>query len=317
MKGRTKKVFFSIERATARCLGFVLRPIPLAAKWTFVFLAFLSKKSPWISVLMAPFFLELGRVGLDRNGSLVIPHQLITGAKIYIDLAEKNQRGLYSSTVYEEGLTRFVIANLKAGDVFVDVGANVGYYTLIAASLGARVVAIEPDDENLALLRQNIALNKYAGIKILDVAVGDHEGTATLHVNPLNRGGNSLIGRDRYFSESHGYSRTEIERMYGAAVLEKEVRLTTMDSVAKEQRLTSIAILKIDVEEFEEQVIEGMKNMISSGIARHIVCELGNKETRDELMTLFTKAGYRYYSANQEGKPLKGILGRDVIFTKV
>lgn len=313
-----KQVIFSMQRAFARILGFLVRPIPALAQRTFTSLVSISKKSPWISVFTTPFFFEFGRVALDRNGPLFITHKLITGAKVSLDLAEKTQRSIYSSAVYEKGLTQFVINTLKPGDVFIDVGANVGYFTLIAASLGAKVISIEPYDENLALLRQNIHLNNFAGVKVLDTAIGDHEGTAVLHINPLNRGGNSLIKRETYFTDSHSYSREEVGKMYRGEILEKEVPLTTLDSIMDQHSISSITIIKIDVEGFEEQVIEGMRKTLSSGISKHILCELSNKQTRDGILELFAKAGYQYYSVDQNGKPLeKRLLGRDVVFTKI
>ncbi|OGC94207.1 hypothetical protein A2389_03115 [Candidatus Adlerbacteria bacterium RIFOXYB1_FULL_48_10] len=294
-----------------------MRPIPAIAQWVFTSLVSISKISPWVSVFTAPFFFEYGRVALDRNGPLIVNHKLITGVKISLDLAEKTQRSIYSSAVYEKGLTQFVLNTLKPGDTFVDIGANVGYFTLLAASLGAQVVSIEPYDQNVALLKQNIDLNNFKDIKILDIAIGDHEGTATLHINPLNRGGNSLLEQKGYFTDSHGYSREQIGKMYAGEVLEKKVKLTTLDSIAEEYSVTFITILKIDVEGFEGQVIEGMKKILSSGIAKHVLCEVSNKQTRNGILELFANAGYEYYSVDQDGKPLeKSLLGRDVVFTK-
>lgn len=315
MKHLLKKILFFIERVVGICFGLSVRPSRSIALWLFTRMVSTSKVSGRMSVLLSPFFLEFGRVGLDRNGPMVVKHILLTGARIRLNLAEKNERNLYVPTVYEEGLTRFVIASLKPGDIFIDVGANVGYFSLIAASLDARVTAIEPDDENLALFEQNIRLNGYSSIMVLNAAVGDREGTAILHVNPLNRGGNSLLGYSEYFSGTHGYTRQQITEMYRTATLEKKVALTTLDAVIKKQGLTSIRIVKIDVEGFEKQALDGTKATLSSGIVEYLICELGNKETRAYLLDTLRSYGYQAYSADQKGELTK-TLGRDVIFKK-
>src|SRR6202034_877959 len=66
---------------------------------------------------------------------------------------------------------------LGDGDLFIDVGANVGTYTLWAAEHGAEVIALEPAADTFALLRENIALN-HSEVTALQVAAGDHCGTA-------------------------------------------------------------------------------------------------------------------------------------------
>jgi hypothetical protein len=66
---------------------------------------------------------------------------------------------------------------LRDGSLFVDVGANVGTYTIWAAELGAEVIAIEPAADTFALLQENIALNGYP-VTAVQAAAGDHCGTA-------------------------------------------------------------------------------------------------------------------------------------------
>lgn len=66
---------------------------------------------------------------------------------------------------------------LRDGGVFIDVGANVGIYTIWAVELGAEVIALEPADDTFALLQENIALNGYQ-VTMVQAAAGDHCGTA-------------------------------------------------------------------------------------------------------------------------------------------
>jgi hypothetical protein len=66
---------------------------------------------------------------------------------------------------------------LRPGDLFVDVGANVGSYTIWAAELGAEVIALEPAQDTFALLAENVALNGYL-VQLIRAAAGDRCGTA-------------------------------------------------------------------------------------------------------------------------------------------
>lgn len=72
---------------------------------------------------------------------------------------------------------------LKPGDVFVDVGANIGYFSLLASKLvgpGGRVVAIEASPEVFDLLRRNLELNKAHNVRAVNVAISDREGSLQL-----------------------------------------------------------------------------------------------------------------------------------------
>lgn len=79
-------------------------------------------------------------------------------------------------------------ACLTPGDLFIDVGANAGYYSLWAAEAGAHVIAVEPDMQTRATLEDNIALNGYA-VEVLGCALGSTpgQGRLTLGRGPMNR----------------------------------------------------------------------------------------------------------------------------------
>ncbi len=71
-------------------------------------------------------------------------------------------------------------AEVRPGDAVADVGANIGIYTLLAASLGARVESFEPNPTTRRLLRQNVRLNRFDNVQVHDEAVTDEEGTVRL-----------------------------------------------------------------------------------------------------------------------------------------
>ncbi|MEM0464173.1 FkbM family methyltransferase [Pyrobaculum sp.] len=93
----------------------------------------------------------------------------------------------------EGPVEEYILRSLKSGDVFVDVGANVGYYTTLAAKLGAKVIAMEPEPRTVILLRLNLCLNdlkavllnecaySVEGFQEMCIPVSGHFGIATLY----------------------------------------------------------------------------------------------------------------------------------------
>jgi FkbM family methyltransferase len=130
-------------------------------------------------------------------------------------------------------------------NVFLDVGANFGYYSLVMASRFDRqcvVHAFEPNPPTLARLRHHVAINSLGGVvQVHDVALSDQAGTACLATKEGNSGGAHIVDCDR---------RTI------------EVKLTTLDDFCDQQHLTRLDAIKIDVEGFEERVLRGAERSL-------------------------------------------------------
>ena len=99
-----------------------------------------------------------------------------------LDLSEYLQGNLYYYGYYERELTKFIEESIRPGDVMVDVGANIGTFSLLAASLGATCYAFEASPDNCAVLRRNIALNEFSGIHVYECALSDHRGETIFYL---------------------------------------------------------------------------------------------------------------------------------------
>lgn len=140
-------------------------------------------------------------------------------------LWEKKERELFCSAV-------------RPGTVVLDVGANVGIYTLLAAKRGASVFACEPDPANLLALHTHININGLSDrVTVLEMAATDYSRPMSLYRNPANSGGSTLVGSGN-----------------GIAV---EGR--TIDSL----NLPPIDICKMDVEGSEIVALRGMKETLA------------------------------------------------------
>ena len=130
-------------------------------------------------------------------------------------------REIREQGIWELDETRLLMALLCAGHTFVDVGANIGYFTLLGArcvgSTG-KVIAFEPDPENFRLLRDNVELNQLDNVVVEQVALSDQDGPGQLFLSDDNLGdhtifcddatrqvvGISLISGAEYFGEQRG-----------------------------------------------------------------------------------------------------------------
>jgi FkbM family methyltransferase len=151
---------------------------------------------------------------------------------------EKLTPWIREHATWEADVVRLLEATLRPGGTFVDVGANVGFHSVVAALLvgpSGRVVAVEPEPESAAILRANLWRHRCGNALVHEVAASDRAGTVHLSPDPEGRSGSSL-------------SASGIEA--------KAVRL---DDVLADAR---IGVLKVDVEGAEPLVLRGAEETI-------------------------------------------------------
>lgn len=183
--------------------------------------------------------------------------------------------------------TAVVRACLGAGGTFVDVGANWGYFTLVAAHAvgpSGRGVALEPDPRLYGELQANVARNGIANVAVLPVAASDREGEATLAgyvEGDRNRGISSLVAAPA--GDAPRFA----------------VRTAPLDDLLDAQGVGAVDLVKVDVEGAEEMVVHGMLRGMAQGRYRRVLLELHpgqhpHPERLGETMyRRMTEAGYR------------------------
>lgn len=156
---------------------------------------------------------------------------------------------VYLFGTWEPDLTAFLRRRLRPGDIFIDVGANVGYMSALASRLvgphGA-VVAIEPAPIASAALQETVAMNELSNTRLVAAAVSDREDELPLFVGPsfLVMGASTIIARA---AEGRPLLR-ERER----------VRAAPLGSLVTREELATTRLIKIDVEGAEDRVLVGM-----------------------------------------------------------
>jgi len=104
------------------------------------------------------------------------------------DFTEKAILDNYNArSFYESDVSMLMINVLRSGDVVFDVGANCGYFSVLAASLvgpSGHVVAMEPAPSCLARLKANLQRNAFANVSVVEKVVTEHAGEEIFHLNP-------------------------------------------------------------------------------------------------------------------------------------
>jgi FkbM family methyltransferase len=175
--------------------------------------------------------------------------RLDKGFRMKLDLADPEQLKVYFYGHYHERYEAGLVQQLLSGDdVFWDIGANVGYFTLVAATaLNHRgmIIAFEPGQNAYARLTENLALNPYQIIQTFPVAVSDREGEAVLHLTgDIADSSASLYPAD------------------GARPGQEVCRTVALDQFLKSEGLRPPDLIKLDAEGAELAVLQGAQGLI-------------------------------------------------------
>lgn len=202
--------------------------------------------------------------------------RLHDGRRLQCDLADRSQRRMYLDR-FEPGETAVVRTHVAGGDVVIDIGANIGWFTTLAAALvgsAGRVYAFEAFPATFDRLRANLAINGAQHVIAHNVALADEAGV--LAVGPIGASDSGSV------SAVVRHDRQE----------QATVPAVRLDDVVKESR---IRLIKLDVEGFEVQVLRGAPKTLRR--TQHLLVELspgalshaGN--TPEDVLQLAADAG--------------------------
>ncbi|NBN80150.1 FkbM family methyltransferase [Microvirga tunisiensis] len=181
----------------------------------------------------------------------------------------------------EQAEHRLIAPLLRPGCVFVDVGANIGTYSLFAAACGAEVLAVEASPDTADKLAFNLAANDAAGVRLVRTAVGAEAGELSLWREPSNAGFATLV---------EDLTRGEWAGNWSAF----RVPVRPLADVVTEAGLTGIDVLKIDVEGFEDRVLVPYLTTTSRSLwPRAILIETNCRpHWTEDCLSLLTHLGY-------------------------
>ena len=179
------------------------------------------------------------------------------------------------------------IESFAADDVFVDVGANVGMYSLWAAKYrGARVFAFEPEAQSYAVLCRNIAINALSGRAVAYcLALSDESKLGTLHLTALAAGHSC-----HSFDESVNFKLEQTQFPFSQGCVAGR-----LDELVAGGAVPTPNHIKIDVDGFEHKVIAGAGAVLGDPACRSILVEINRRlEPHREIIAYLTGMGFRY-----------------------
>ena len=195
----------------------------------------------------------------------------------YNNVCEK--RMLFTPATFDPQELATLRARIAPGFVFLDIGANIGAYSLFVAALagqGSRIVAVEPQPKIYDRLVQNVRLNGFFNVKALDCAVADKTGEVTLFLDARNSGESS------------------VKIVASGTASPIRVASKTLLDLARDERLERIDALKLDVEGAEDLILEPFfKDAPSSLHPALLVLENGEGRWQVDLPGLLARHGYR------------------------
>lgn len=212
------------------------------------------------------------------------------GAPIALHLFERDfvsdiiRRDLY----WELPQTKLLARHLKPTDTVLDIGANLGYFTVVAARLARDGVvhAFEPDPDNFALLRRNCALNGCRNVVLHNVALSNRAGAASLHQSGYNMGDHRLAPINNPASDA-------------------TIALSPGDALLA--ALPRVDVIKCDTQGSEADVLDGLTQLIGRSTPKPLMLiefePLGlvaMGRSYRELLDCFDAWGYRYAFVNWE-----------------
>jgi FkbM family methyltransferase len=233
----------------------------------------------FINFNLRPRFVKIGKnkMFLDPNDTIV-------------------SKNLATRGIYESAETEIVRREIKKGDMVLDIGANIGYYTLIFAELvgeNGKVFAFEPDPDNFALLNKNVQINNYHNVVLIKKGVSDKNGMAKLYLSEKNKGDH------RIYDLFDGRKFVEIETIQ-------------LDDYFRDYK-EKIDFIKVDIQGAEVSAFHGMRNILEKNQNVKILTEFWPEGIRnsganpEEYLQFFTERGFKMYDIGGKMEKIKSI----------
>ena len=224
----------------------------------------------------------------------------ISGAKMYLAAGDHQSLSIHGS--FETFATKLVMEEIREGDVVVDIGANIGYFTLIFSRLvgqSGKVYAFEPDAGNFALLEKNIAANAYSNVILEKKAVADRTGEATLYRSSVDNMDHRLVEASTH----------------QAGVPVGVVRLDEYFQGKAE----AVRFIKIDIQGAEKRAFEGMRGLVERQSRLTVLMEFAPSFLRacntepEDLLGLLDELGFSYWEVDEKNEQLIAVTPAEVL----
>jgi len=207
--------------------------------------------------------------------------------------SEHIQQQLFWYGYYEKPIGELIKRILQPGSVFLDIGANIGYFSLLAANNEptSKVISFEPVKNLFQMLEKNISINNIKNITPLNVAIGDINEEKELFISaPDNLGMSSFQPPENYSGKK------------------EKVKVMSIDSWFETARLSKIDLIKLDVEGGELAALKGMQGVLQD-FKPVLIAEINPETLRlfnltpTDIYDYLNKLNFNGYVISETGKP--------------
>jgi FkbM family methyltransferase len=179
---------------------------------------------------------------------------------INIDMGKFGERSI-PFNAYEPVITKKVLELLKPNDIVIDVGSWIGYYALLCAKKASKVISIELSSDNVRRIRENVALNQFQNIEVLNCAIGEKHGLGKVKPT-VPSSSNQLI-------ENKG---DEIEVVTVESL--EAVTVESLDNIVLQRKYHKVDLVIMDIEGYEYFALLGMNQILSQHLVRNMIIEV-------------------------------------------
>jgi FkbM family methyltransferase len=242
------------------------------------------------AIALVPVFgvlLGILRLASAAGARFLVEGRTCDGLRFQCHPPDLVQMYIWLFDVWEPDLTDIVRRRLGSGDGFIDVGANIGYFSCLASRIVGDhgcVIAVEASPPIFSQLEETVRLNECRGIRLLNKAASDAHGAQEVFAGPAHNIGLTTTIKSRGFRK------------------QATVEAMPLDAMVTSDELSTIALVKIDVEGGEVSVLAGMDHIVRHGPDRlEILVELSplwwnrTSMTPREVLQPLIAAGFNVY----------------------
>jgi FkbM family methyltransferase len=212
---------------------------------------------------------------------------------MFLDVGDYTDAGYIAWETWEPANSAFLLRifkNATPQTVFVDGGANVGYFSLlVGANSPARVFAIEPVRRNRVVIEKNITTNNLPQIALIPVAVGDKKGETEIQYGFLNSGSGSITD-----------DLAQGDSAVGMYIFKEDVHVDTIEHIFDMQKIEQCLCMKLDIQGGELSALQGSENLLKEKRITYLLVEhtdAAGNTVRDYLASL----GYKAHVVHADG----------------
>lgn len=200
------------------------------------------------------------------------------------------QEKIYFLGEYEKAELKAMSHFLKPGDTFLDLGANIGVYSLHASRIvgpNGKVISFEPFSTNFEALKKHVEINSLTNVQLENMAVGNEEGTLTLYLDE---------NEDNLGMVTANYTENAVQ---------EKVRIVSIDQYVEENAITNVDFAKIDIEGYEYPTLMGMLKTLQKyhpTILIEVLEDSNTSKNNENVFSFLADLGYQKHFISDEGE---------------